>query len=306
MYQLNHILVCLDLSDMDDFLIRYSNYLVEQFNPESVTFIHVMRSYEIPKDVLAAFPDMDKSLTDIVKDDLQEKVDEEFSWHKKVKTSVIVEEGVATETIVQYSKENNITLTLMGKKIGYKGRGSMVSKVLNITPSSVLLISETTQPKINKVMVRMNFNKISEMAMKMALRLKELTDAEITCHHVYRLPVKYFAQATPENEKKLKYHMEKYSRKEYQKFMKRLKLDPEKIPCTYAFDREGDEAHMLYSHALTIGADLIMIGSKVKSELADVILDTTSEKLAGPEKNIPVFVVKDRKQTVGFLDALFD
>ncbi|MDZ7777019.1 MAG: hypothetical protein U5L09_16090 [Bacteroidales bacterium] len=41
-------------------------------------------------------------------------------------------------------------------------------------------------------------------------------------------------------------------------------------------------------------------------EYADVILDSTSEKLAGPEKNIPVFVMKDRKQTMGFLDALFD
>jgi hypothetical protein len=48
MYQFDNILVCLDLSEMDDSLIRYSNFLVEKFKPKSVTFLHVMKSYEIP------------------------------------------------------------------------------------------------------------------------------------------------------------------------------------------------------------------------------------------------------------------
>ena len=306
MYQLDHILVTLDLSDMDDFLIRYSNYLVENFNPKSITFMHVMNTYDIPKDVLKAFPDMDESLTDIVKEDLQEKVDEHFAYTKKVRTTVMVEEGLPTEHIVQFTKDNNISLTLMGKKVGYRGRGSIVRKVMNISPSSVLLISETTRPKIEHIMVRVDFTKISELALRMGLQIQQLTDAKLSCHHVYKLPIKYFAQATPENEKKMKFHMEKHSRKEYAKFMKKMKLDPEKIPCTYSFDKENDEAQVLYNHALNNGADLILIGSRLKSELGDVILDSTSEKLAGTEKNIPVLVVKDRKTSLGFLETLFD
>ena len=62
----------------------------------------------------------------------------------------------------------------------------------------------------------------------------------------------------------------------------------------------------LYHYGLKHQADLIMIGSKIKSELAKVILDRTSENLADVEKNIPVMIVKDRKQTLGFLEAIFD
>jgi nucleotide-binding universal stress UspA family protein len=168
-----------------------------------------------------------------------------------------------------------------------------------------LLVSETTPPRIEHVLVRMDFSKMSALALKMALRLQELTGADVSCHHAYKLPLKYFPVSSPENDKKLMAHIEKHSRKEYRKFMQKLEPDPEKIQCTNSLDPENDEAHILYKQALTIGADMIIIGSKIKSELADIIIDSTSEKLASAEKNIPVLIIKDRKQTIGFLKALF-
>lgn len=305
MYQLDHILVALDLTDMDSFLIRYSNFLVEKFDPKSITFMHVMNKYDIPKEVLSSL-EMDESLADLVKEEIQEKVDEDFKYQDKISTTVVAEEGVPTENIIQYTIDKKISLTLMGKKIGYKGRGSIVRRVLNISPSSVLLVSETTRQAIEHVMVRMDFSKISEMALKMALKVKDYTGAEVSCHHVYKLPLKYFGQVTIDNSSKIKQHMERHGTREYQKFMKRLKLDPGSIECEFSLDAENDEAHEHYKKALQNGADMIMIGSRVKSELTDVILDSTSEKLAGVEKNIPVFVVKDRKRSLGFLDKIFD
>ena len=193
----------------------------------------------------------------------------------------------------------------MGKKMGYEGRGSIVRKVLGIIPSSVLLVSETAHRKIENILVRMDFSKMSEMALKMALRMKELTGSDVTCHHVHKLPLNYFPQSRPEDDKRLQQHVEKHSKKEFQKFMKRFKYDAENIPFSYSLDVENEEAQLLYNRALTVGADMILIGSKIKSELADIIIDSTSEKLAAADKNIPVFIVKDRSQTMGFLKALF-
>jgi len=305
MYQFDHILVCLDLSEMDDSLIRYSNFLVEKFNPKTVTFLHVMKSYEIPPEMIAAFPHLDQPLTEIVKEELQEKIESLFLYENEIQIQVKVVEGSTTDNIIRYARENNITFTLMGKKIGYEGRGGIVRKVISIIPSSVLLISETTQPRIEHVLVRMDFSKMSTLALKMALRLQELTGAKVSCHHVYKLPLNYFPVSSPENDKKLMAHVQKHSRKEYEKFMKKLELKPEKISCTNSLDPENDEAHILYKQALSINADMIVIGSKIKSELADIIIDSTSEKLASTEKNIPVLIIKDRKQTIGFLKALF-
>ncbi len=305
MYQLNHVLVTLDLSDMDDSLIRYASFLADKIKPDSVTFLHILRPYDIPKDIIEAFPHLDEPVTDIIREELQEKIEELFTPESEIKTIIKVQEGYPTETIVKFAQKNDITLTLMGKKMGYEGRGSIVRKVLGIIPSSVMLVSETAHREIKNVLVRMDFSKMSEMALKMALRLKELTGSEVLCHHVHKLPLNYFPQSNPEQDKRLQQYVEKHSKKEFQKFMKRFKYNADEVPFSYSLDIENEEAQILYSRALTVGADMIVIGSKIKSELADIIVDSTSEKLAAPDKNIPVFIVKDRKQTMGFLKALF-
>lgn len=305
MYQLNHILISLDLSDMDDSLIRYTNFLVDKIKPKSATFLHVMRPYEVPKEIIEAFPHLDEPVTEIIREDLEEKIGELFQPNYEIKTSIKVLEGYPTETIVKYTQKNDITLTIMGKKMGYEGRGSIVRKVMGIIPSSVLLVSETANRKVENVLVRMDFSKMSEMALKMAFRIKEITGAEVSCHHVHKLPLNYFPQSKPEDDKRLQQHVEKHSNKEFQKFMKRFKYDANEVPFSFSLDVENEEAQILYNRALAVGADMILIGSKIKSELADIIVDSTSEKLASSDKNIPVFIVKDRKQTMGFLKALF-
>jgi len=305
MYTFDHILVCLDLSEMDDALIRYANYIVSKFKPKSITFLHVMKSYDIPPEMLDAFPHLDKPLTEVVENELQEKIEELFLLSEETRTIVKVTEGVTTDTIVKYTREHNITFTIMGKKLGYKGQGGIVRKVTGIIPSSVLLISETTYPHLEHLLVRMDFSKMSSQALKMALKIKEITDAQISCHHAFKLPLTYFPQSSPEKDKKLVDYAAKHSKKEFDKFLKKNKLPGEEIDFTSSLDPENNEADILYRHALTSGADIIIIGSKIKSELADIILDSTSEKLATAEKNIPVLIIKDRKQTIGFLKALF-
>ncbi|WP_319591633.1 universal stress protein [uncultured Draconibacterium sp.] len=306
MYQLNHILVCLDLTEMDDSLIRYAGFLANKIKPESITFLHVMRPFDIPKEILEAFPELDEPIPDIIREELKEKVDEQFSPDVNLKINTMVKEGYPTETIVKYTQQNNITLTLMGKKMGYKGSGGVVRKILGIIPSSVLLVSETVHEKIENVLVRMDFSRISEIALQMALRIKELTGANVACHHVHKLPLSYFPQTQSEDDKKLQKYVDKISNKEFLKFVKRYKHEQDEIPFSYSLDTENEEAQILYRQALTTGADMIVIGSIIKSELNDIIVDSTSEKLAESEKNIPVFIVNDRKQSMGFLKSLFN
>src|SRR5690554_5292693 len=306
MTQIEHILVCLDLTDMDDALICYGNYLVKLFNPQKITFLHVMASYDIPSELIQSFPHLDQPIQDVVKEELQEKVNQLFTGHDTTNSIIEVAEGSTTDNIIRYARAKNVTLTLMGKKIGFEGRGGIVRKVLGIIPSSVLLISETTQSDLKHVLVRMDFSKINALALKMALSLKKLFNIKISCHHVYKLPLKYFPQSSPTEDKKLMEQIEKHSQKEFLKFKKKYDYGDVDIPFSVSLEPENDEAHILYRQALAIGADIIFIGSKIKSELADVIVDNTSDKLASTEKNIPVLLVKDRKQNVGFLKFLFD
>jgi len=300
----NNILVSLDLTEMDDFLIRYANFIVDTFSPASVTFMHVMHPVEIPEEIRSSFPDFKEPVDKLIREELEDKTNELFN--AKADFSVLVKQGLTTETIVKYAKNNKVDLTIMGKKIGYTGEGGITRKVTSLTPSSVLLVTETAPYNMNHVWVRMDFSKISVEALKMAQSIKEQTGAQVTCHNVFKLPLNYFPQQTEKQEKKLIDQMTKYGKKEYQKILKKLKLNEEDYPCVFNLDKENSESQILYHRAVQNQADLILSGSKMKSGLTHVILDNTSEKLAGGGKSLPVLIVKDKKLSLGILETIFD
>ncbi len=305
MTALNNLMICLDLTEMDETLIKYTNFLVDIFDPSSVTFIHVMETIELPDELADAFPEMDRPLNELVEEEIRENVKEHFLHADKVKTDVVLDFGLTTEQIVQQARKRKVDLALLGKKIGYVGEGGVAKRIVGLIPASVLMVSETTPHSINSILVRMDFSKISAIALKTARTIASHTEAKLECHHVYKLPLGYVPQKSPSEVKILHRKLSEYVQKEYRAFLKKHKLD-DSVPCSYSMDLQGDESQMLYSHAIKSQADLILAGSKIKSQLANVILDTTSEKLADASKSVPIMIIKDQKESIGFLKALFD
>ena len=305
MFKFDKILVCLDLTDMDESLINYSNYIVEILKPKSLTFIHVMDTYEIPEELSDSFSGSHRPLNEIILEEIQEKVDAIYRHADSLKPSITLESGITTEKIVQFARKNKTDLALMGKKIGFAGEGGVVKHIIGLIPSSVLLISETTPHNISRIMVRTNFAKPSYAAYHMATLISEKTAANVEFHHVYKIPYNYFPEQSTQALQKLKKQLDPYMEKQYSKFIRKFNL-PKGIPFEYSVDLKGDEAQSLYNYAIKNRIDLLLTGTRLKSQLANVIMDSTSEKLASVEKNIPVLIVKDTKESVGFLKALFD
>jgi nucleotide-binding universal stress UspA family protein len=304
-FKINNLLVCLDLSDMDDALIRYTNYAVDTFKPESVTFMHVMDAYDIPDELTEALSGSPVPVEDLIRNELQEKVDDVYAKDKRIAPKVVLVSGIVTEKIIDYAGKSKIDLTLMGKKVGYAGESGVAKNIIGLIPSSVLLVTETTQPIINKIMVRTNFAQPSCVAFHMAQKIAEYTKASVEFHHVYKLPYNYFPEQSPETLKKMRRKMNPYMEKKFAKFIKKYDI-PDDVSFQYSVDLQGDEAQSLYNYAIKTGVDMIVTGTRLKSQLANIIMDSTSAKLAGVEKNIPVLIVKDSKESVGFLTALFD
>ena len=306
MYKFNNILVCLDLTEMDESLIGYANFLVDTFKPSSLTFIHVMDTYEIPEEIMSeADESEEKPLKDILHEEIKEKVDEYYKCEEQLRPNVVMEEGHTVERIVKYAQKSKTDLALMGKKVGYVGEGGVVKKIIGLIPASVLLISETSHYKYTKIMVRTNFANPSVVAYKMAKYIQNITDATIEFHNVYKLPYNYFPEQSSAAATKIKNRLKPYMEKKYEKFIKKYAL-PSDVSFDYSVDVKGDEAQSLYNYAVRNQVDLVVSGTKLKSQLANIIMDSTSEKLAGVEKNIPILIVKDIKEFVGFFKALFE
>ena len=304
MYKFKKILVCLDYTEMDYYLIDYARFIVKTFKAEKLTFIHVMEAYNIPEELTDSLEDPGVDLKDLIREELKDRVDSGISGKDGVKPELVVEEGLTTEKILQYSRKDKTDLCILGKKAGYSGKGGVARKMVGLLPCSVLVVSETSRTELKKLLVRMDFSDMAGASLLMARSISEYSGASIECHHVYKLPLNYFPRNNPDNVKRMKSQLGRFVKREYEKFIKKLKIDdPPQI--SYSMEIHTDESQLLYHHAIKNNVDLILTGTKIKSPLANLILDSTSEKLVGAEKNIPVMVVKDKNKSANILKSIF-
>lgn len=304
-FKFENILICLDLTEMDESLIRYANFIAKQFNPKVITFIHVMDAYEIPEELADSIEGNHRPLDEMIGEEIAEKIKSNYEKNLNPEPRIVLETGLTTEKIINFARNNAVDLAIMGKKIGFEGRGGVVKNIIGLIPSSVLLISETTQHKFEKILIRTNFARPSVVAYNMGKQISEFTGAKLEFHNVYKLPFHYFPEQTPQAVLKVRKQLQPYMKKEYGKFLQKNKL-PDDVPFSYSVDVKGNEAQSLYNYAIRNSIDLVITGTRLKSQLANVIMDSTSEKLAGVEKNIPVMIVKDINHSIGFLKALFE
>ena len=300
-----NILVCLDLSEMDHFLVNYTNYIIGTFKPEKLVFIHVMDRYDLPDEITRTIDDSGGELEDMVREELDELIREGVTTKSDTEISLELEIGLPAEKLLHYAGKNKFDLIVLGKKTGYSGKGSMARRIVGLVPASVLVVNETSRQDIRKMLVRMEFSRTSASTLKVAQGVAGFAGADIECHHVYKLPLHYFPRQTPENLKKLKAQVAEVVEREYAKFISKMRVK-EPPPVSYSLEAQADESQLLYNYAIKHGFDLIITGSQIKSPLAGLILDRTSEKLVSGDKSIPVLVVKDKKHSVGILKAIFD
>ncbi len=305
-FNFNKLLVCLDLTEMDEYLMRYARLLTDKFSSEAVVFMHVMDSYEYPEELSELFSDEKvNSLKELIAGEVTEKMLKSFDG-SSVMPEFVLEEGHTVEHIVRYADKNKIDLTLLGKKIDFEGKGGVGKKIIGLIPGTVLLVTETSPLHFDKLLVRTNFAQPSVVALGAAAYIQEKCNSQgYELHHVYKLPYNYFPVQDATARQRIRSRLAPSIEKSYRKFIDKYKLSPD-IPFYFSVNTLGDEAQAIYDYAKKNNIDLVISGTSLKSNLATLIADSVSEKLADVDKDIPLMVVKDQKKITNFLKALFD
>ncbi len=301
MYKFNNILICLDLTEADYFLINYTSFIANILKPKKLVFIHVMETYDLPDEIIDSFHDSEENLEKILKKELEERINSALSVNYDLDYTLVIEQGLAAEKIVQYSKNNDIDLSILS------GKGSVAKKVAGLLPSSVLMVNEKSKHKLKKLLVKMDFSKTSYLALLMAQKLANLTGASIECHYVHKFPLNYFPKMTPDNVKDIKNELKEHVDNKYEEFIKNMNINKKDAPlCSFCIEYHDEESYLVYNHAAKNNFDLILTGTKIKSILSRTLLEKNPEKYVGIDKEIPIMIVKDYKKSNGFLKDIFD
>ena len=300
MRKFKKVLVGLDLSPLDEILIKKTAELVRLFETEMVYFVHVAKDLVLPEEVSQNYPDLLAPVDETIEKEITDAV-LAAGFPQEVAYEIEAKEGGPLDTILRWSKVKDVDLIIMGRKHDLKGSGTLAKRVALKSPCSVLFLTETTgnEPFTN-VIVPIDFSSYSLLTLEYAKEINP-DPKSIKCYHLYDVPHGY--SKTGKTYEEFEEIMRENARKDYEKFIRRNDL-PE-FDCQLKVRDKGDTAENLLNAANAENVDLIIIGSRGRTDSAALLIGSVSEKLININNQIPMLVVKKKGENMHFFEALF-
>ncbi|WP_299708685.1 universal stress protein [uncultured Pontibacter sp.] len=303
MNTLKRIMVGLDLSEMDDTLIRYTAFLCSISEIEKVYFIHAEKSLDIPAEILEGMPN-GMTPDEKIRVAMEEKVRSYFGSESQAKIEVQVVEGSPLKELLHWSKVKQIDMVVVGRKFHMRGSGVLAQKILRSGRVSVMFVPENEDPILNHIMVSVDFSEYSMMALDRILH-SALTRPEvnITCLHVYQVPTGYITLGMSYED--FDERMQGFARDKFEQVLSRFpELRDRATLRLVKQENEDDVGELIVIEAKRARADMLVIGAKGKSAAALFVLGSVTEKILRHNDDMPMIVYKKEKEEIGFLDAL--
>lgn len=302
MKNFEHWFVCLDLSKMDDILIGYTHFLTSVIKPTTISFLHVVESGNVAKEMAELFPDIesDQDFEEVIRDELNNKVEEHFG-ENDIEIRLIIKEGRPTDQIIELMNTMDPDLLMMGKKTGYVGEGVIARRIVKYVPASILFVPETSRYAMNTILAPVDFSTQSAKAVKLARNLVEPQKGSVQAQHIFKYPSHFFPYMPTEDDKdKIRGHIEEQKRE----FIEEHEISDD-VTFTLTLHKEGRIGDEVYDEAVRNQADLIIVGSKSDKKITSILRDDFTDKMTYYSFGIPLLIVKNKEKHQKFLKTLF-
>lgn len=285
-HTINNILVALDLSDIDNTLIRYASYIADVLKAEKVYFVHNIKKYEISElfeNELAGL-----NLEEMIGDELNETLENAFE--SNVEWEVLISNDSYTESLINYIvNKYEIQLTLVGNKNKVKGTGVISGKLLRMLKCHLLTIPNHARTKIDKLCIGTDFSNASKRGFAMADTLRQNTGCFVKAMHIYNVPLQFSPYLPKETLiPTVKKHIEEKSRK----FMKRIKDVGDDIALEIVPGRSSSVSENLREQCKKENFDVLMVSDKGGNTFSSLLVGSVTEELFNEDLEFPLWVCK--------------
>lgn len=302
MKRLNHWLVCLDLTKMDDILAGYVKFLTSVINPETITFFHAVESSATVREMVKIFPELKskKDFKEVIGSEIQNKIDTYFG-DSSADTRLILREGRPTDQIIRVMKEISPDLLVIGKKTGYKGEGVIARRIVKYVSASILFVPETSRYNLENVLVPTDFSEQSAKAIEAAFLLTESQNGSVTAQHIFKYPAQFFPYMPGDEEKK---KIDAHLTEKKERFLSEYDLN-NRMQFVLTLHKEGKPADSIYDQVVRDQADLIVVASKSNKKMAGFLRDDFTDKMTYYSFGIPLLILKNKEKHQKFLQSVF-
>lgn len=299
MKQFHKVMIGMDLSSMDEVLLLNMKHLISVLEIEKIYFVHVSKDLSISEDIKKTYPNLLAPVDETIRSGIMHEV--KVAGMEGIPHEVLVKEGNPIETILRWCKIKDVDLLIMGRKPELAGSGSLAKNLAQRAPTSVLFIPEMANiQKISRILVPIDFSDYSLLTLQLAQAIAKGVSANISCCHLYEVPAGY--SKTGKTHSEFSKIMLEHARKDLKNFTEKAGLGD--ISCEFILKDTKSEANYIVSLAENQNVDLIILGSRGRSNSAAILLGSVSEKLIQLNNRISTFVLKKKGENMSFLEAL--
>ena len=288
------LLVGLDLSDMDDLLIRYALTVAGWLQIEKVYFLHIIPDLQQPTIDGPGFYTLfnpEIPLDEQIEHQIQARVQGIWKQQAAPIYTVDVVEGKPYQQMVHWATIKNADLVMVGCKTQSAGSGITARRMARQIKSSVLFVPEDTELKPAKMAVPFDFSKNAARAIKTALHLSQKTGASVMGLHVVEvLPPDYTITLVRQAE--YTGVLLQNAKEAYQEFIQKYAVDPADLQVDFVENTFYNIAAHIRHYVAEINAGLLVMGAQGHSAWENFWFGSVTERLVEEKPACPVLVVR--------------
>ena len=301
LYEYKRLLVALDATELDGQLMGAAATLSKLLPVEKIYFYHIAKKLEVPEEIKEKFDQLAPA-DETVEHNIKSHLAEYFPEGHGVDMEIEVREGDPAARLLKLVKSKHIDLVLVGHKSSMKGSGTIPNKLVKAAPCSVMFVPENMATEFKKILVPLDFSDHARSALRQAVRLGKPCDGEVLCHNVVPVPSGYHTSGKTREE--FGEIMQGHAEKEYKHFMKSFDAQGVDMRPIFETNDDNNPADEIYERAVAEQANLIVLGSKGRKGISNVLLGSVATRVLEFAKDMPVLVVKDKGEGLSFLQAL--
>ncbi|MEQ9437628.1 MAG: universal stress protein [Cyclobacteriaceae bacterium] len=303
MYHLKRIVVSVNLSELDEEVVRYASVVSQIMGADTIYFVHVAETLNLPEGLEEQYRNVLAPVDETIRHEVQGTVDKYFPQQDGTHCSIDILEGKPTDELIKYGKRKDADLFILAKT-EEQGKKIKLGKIAELSSCSVLFVPEHADIQIKKIAVALDFSQHAKMALEQALKFaEEGKNVTIYGQHIYQVPHGY--SKTGKSYEEFKQIMEKNARKDAEQFFKQYHLNENICEMRYQLSEDAKIDDELFKFAKEKNVDLLVVGSRGRTAAASILLGSVAERLLQYKTKIPLFIVKEKNSNMSFLEALF-
>jgi nucleotide-binding universal stress UspA family protein len=296
-FNIKQALICIDLSDTDNVIFDYLNYVQLKLGIDHMFFLHVVKrptflSGWFGKNYAAIHSEF--VLNEDIEQQIIDNIASKLLNYENIVTECKVQEGNPLDIIIEVSKEQHADLLVFGKKVSSESSGILGKRLARQSNASLLMIPSGTVNKLDNIFVPVDFSENSGKALQKAIQINYQLDspAKISCVHVYEMPDLSYYKINRTYEQ-LKEIIEADMQEAFDRFVEKYAPNMGDMLIKKSELRgELSTAGELISLCDEYHANLVIMGAKGHTAFNSLFIGSVAEKFLHLNVNIPTLIIR--------------